>query len=137
MNSFSKQLARMQDDPRYIVLLALALLVVALIVTNRKQFLFILKSLSRNLARTILTSLAVLVLVFVVMLIWTVLWFLDLVTSEKARDLKAIVTEKWQIPSQMPYAYAASLSEGAAKRPEDVKPDDAMTWQFYGGTLDP
>jgi putative ABC transport system permease protein len=80
---------------------------------------------------------AVMVLVFVVTLIWTVLYFLDLVMAEKKEDLKAIVTERWQIPSQMPYAYAASLSEGAASRPEDVRPVDSMTWSFYGGTIDP
>ena len=36
----------------------------------------------------------------------------------------------------MPLAYAASLSEGGASKPDDVKPTDAMTWQFYGGTTD-
>src|SRR5262249_47311348 len=45
--------------------------------------------------------------------------------------------ERWQIPSQMPYAYAPALSEGAARRPGDVRPDGFMTWSFYGGTLDP
>ena len=29
------------------------------------------------------------------------------------------------------------LSDGAARQPGDVKPLDSMTWQFYGGTLDP
>src|SRR5579884_3572847 len=77
------------------------------------------------------------VLVFVVTLIWTVLWFLDLVMTENCQDLKAIVTEKWQIPSQMPWAYASSLREGAASHPGDVRPTDYMTWGFYGGTLDP
>jgi putative ABC transport system permease protein len=102
-----------------------------------KLFLLILKNLRRNLLRTTLTSVAIMVLVLVVTLVWTVLWFLDQVTAEKSKDFKAIVTERWQLPSQMPFAYAPSLSEGAARRPEDVRPDDSMTWQFYGGTLDP
>jgi len=125
------------DDPGWTILAFLAALVVALCFVYWKQFRFILKSLRRNLVRTILTGLATFVLVFVVTLVWTVLWFLDLVTQEKSKDLKAIVTERWQIPSQMPFSYAASLSEGAASRPGDVRPDDHMTWQFFGGTLDP
>src|SRR5207249_2256122 len=48
-----------------------------------------------------------------------------------------IVTEKWQIPSQMPFSYGAELATGAARQPGDVTPQDSMTWQFYGGTLDP
>lgn len=102
-----------------------------------KLALLVLKNLRRNLLRTVLTSAAIMVLVLVVTLVWTVLWFLDMVTAEKSKDFKAIVTERWQLPSQMPFAYAASLSAGAARRPEDLRPDDSMTWQFYGGTLDP
>src|SRR2546421_682430 len=33
-------------------------------------------------------------------------------------------------------AAAASLTEGAARKPGDVRPTDSMTWQFYGGTID-
>ena len=66
-----------------------------------------------------------------------VLTLLDLVTSEKSKDQKAIVTERWQIPSQMPYAYEVGLARGAARKPGDVVPDDSMTWSFVGGTLDP
>jgi len=63
-----------------------------------KFFLLIVKSLRRNLLRTTLTCLAVMVLVFVVTQIWTVLYFLDSITTEKAKDFKAIVTERWQVP---------------------------------------
>jgi putative ABC transport system permease protein len=105
--------------------------------TYHKHLRLIVKSLSRNLLRTILTSMAIFVLVFVVTLVWSILWLLDLVTSEKSKDFKAIVTERWQLPSQMPYAYGSSISEGAASKPQDIKPVDAMTWQFYGGTIDP
>jgi putative ABC transport system permease protein len=125
------------SSPAGIIAVDVVLVVLALIVLQRKLFVFILKSLSRNVIRTALTSMAVIVLVFVVTLIWTVLWFLDLVMTEKSQDLKAIVTEKWQIPSQMPWAYASSLKEGAAAHPGDLRPADYMTWGFYGGTLDP
>ena len=76
-------------------------------------------------------------LVFVVTLVWSILDFLDKVTAEKTDNLKAIVTERWQIPSQMPFSYADSISDGAARRPGDLHPLDSMTWQFYGGTIDP
>src|SRR5262249_26970172 len=57
--------------------------------------------------------------------------------AEKSADFKVIVTERWQIPSQMPRTYADSLSYGAAHNEGDVKPQDSMTWSFIGGTLDP
>src|SRR5262245_22089451 len=79
---------------------ALALLLCGA-VAYRKQLRFILKSLARNKLRTTLTSLAIVFLVLVITLVWSVLYFLDLVTSEKSKDLKAIVTERWQLPSQM------------------------------------
>lgn len=102
-----------------------------------KFLLLIVKSLRRNLLRTFLTAMGTIVLVFVVTLIWSVLAFLDATVADKNQNFKAIVTERWQIPSQMPFAYAATLSEGAAKTEEDVRPTDSMTWQFFGGTLDP
>ena len=101
-----------------------------------KFFILLLKNLARNPLRAILTGLGTMVLVFVVTLVWSILAFLDLVTQEKSQDLKAIVTERWRIPSTMPFTYAQTLSEGAARRPGDVKPLDSMTWEFYGGTVD-
>jgi putative ABC transport system permease protein len=104
------------------------------------RFLLILfKSLRRNLLRTALTYLATFVLVLVVVMVWSVLYFLDILTSEKTRDLKVIVTEKYQAASQMPFSYAGALRDGAAdpRRSLDVRPQDSMTWQFYIGTLDP
>src|SRR5205814_10043244 len=107
------------------------------VLTRRTLVKLVLKSLRRNLRRSLLTGVAIFVLVFVVDLVWSILWFLDLVTAEKASDFKAIITERWQLPSQMPFSYAASLSEGAASKPDDVRPTDHMTWQFFGGTTDP
>ena len=98
-----------------------------------------LKSLRRNLLRTTLTYLATFVLVVVIVMVWSVLHFLGELTSEKAKDLKIIVSEKYQMGSQMPFSYAGPLSEGAARsdHAEDTRPQDSMTWQFYVGTLDP
>lgn len=97
----------------------------------------ILKNVVRNPLRAALTTLGTMVLVFVVTLVWSVLAFLDKVTEEKSRDIKAIVTERWRLPSMLPYTYAAQLADGAARHPDDVRPMDWMAWQFYGGTLDP
>src|SRR5262249_35582874 len=101
-------------------------------------FLVALKNLRRNLLRTSLTYLATFVLVLVVVMVWSVLYFLDILTQEKSKDLKVIISEKYQAMSQMPFAYAGPLSEGAAdaKRSTDVRPQDSMTWQPYVGTLD-
>ena len=96
----------------------------------------IVKNIGRNLIRSILTALGTMMLVFVVTLVWSILSFLNVALSEKNANFKAIITERWQIPSQMPYTYAATLSEGAATKPDDVRPMDSMTWQFYGGSIE-
>ena len=65
--------------------LALAFLAVVA-VAYRMQVKLVLKSLGRNKRRSILTGLAILMLVFVVTLVWSILWFLDQVTKEKSKD---------------------------------------------------
>jgi putative ABC transport system permease protein len=102
-----------------------------------KFALLILKNVRRNLVLSLLTSLGTIVLVLVVTLVWSILAFLDRATAEKQQNLKAIVTERWRIPSQMPYSYANTLSNGAAREPNDQQPLDSMTWSFYGGSTDP
>lgn len=101
-----------------------------------KFFLLIVKNIFRNRVRSVLTALCTMVLVFVITLVWSILTFLDNAMAAKDTGFKAIVTEKWQFPSQMPFSYASTLVEGAARadHPEDVKPLDSMTWQFYAGT---
>jgi putative ABC transport system permease protein len=102
-----------------------------------KLLLLIVKNLLRNKVRTILTCLATMVLVFVITMIWTVVYFLDDLTKQKTENLQAIVTEKWQMAGRMPVSYAQPLSEGAASKTGDIRPKDSMIWQFYFGTLDP
>src|SRR5262249_33819427 len=91
-----------------------------------KFFLLIIKNLRRNKLRTSLTCLATMVLVFVVTMVWTIVYFLNDLTEQKKGNLKAIVTEKWNIQSQMPLSYIGPLSEGAARGEGDVKPKDSM-----------
>jgi putative ABC transport system permease protein len=102
-----------------------------------KFVLLMLKNVRRNLLRSFLTGMATIMLVLVITLVWSILDFLAEATREKEKDLKAIITERWQIPSRMPFAYAAELENGGARNPGDVRPTDSMTWQFYGGSLDP
>lgn len=112
-------------------------------VIGRMGLVLIVRSLSRNLLRTSLTYLAVFVLVIVITSIWSVLGFLDAVTSEKESNFKAIITEKNQIPSQMKPAHEDALKTiiKSDDFPEKFRPkngdDDIMTWAFVGGSLDP
>ena len=94
------------------------------------------KNIRRGMLRSILTAIGTMALVVVVTLVWTVLHALSKATQEKEADLKVIVTERWQIPSQIPFSYGDALTRGAAQKEGDLQPIDAMTWQFYGGTLD-
>src|SRR5438477_3524098 len=136
MSALERFLLSLADDPLRLAAVAAVVVAVAVVIYHHKPVRFILKSLARNKLRTALTAMATGLFVLLVTLVWSVLWFLDLVTQEKKKDLKAIVTERWQIPSQMPFSYAQPLSEGAARNPGDIRPIDSMTWQFFGGTLD-
>jgi putative ABC transport system permease protein len=101
-----------------------------------KFFLLILKNLRRNKLRTFLTCLAVMVLVFVVTMIWTIVYFLDDLTENKKGNLKAIVTDRYELTGRMPMSYIGPLSKGASSKPGDKEPKASMAWQFYIGTLD-
>jgi len=98
----------------------------------------VLKNLFRNKLRTILAGMAIMVLALVVTLVWSILVPLDAFVTEKTTDFKVVVTERWKIPSQMPYAYAASLEEGGYSQPGDIRVEsgNSMTWTFYGGSLE-
>ena len=109
---------------------------------NPRLFGLILKNLRRNKLRTALTSLAIMVLVLMATMILTIINFLDRITTEKAKNFRLIVTERWQIPSQMPLSHGELLnpeSSGFLKELQELNiigPGDYMTWSFYGGTLD-
>lgn len=96
----------------------------------------VLQNIVRNPLRTALTGIGTMMLVFVVTLVWSVLMFLDRQTTEKSANLKAVVSERWRLPSQMPYAYLPTLIEGGARDDDDVRPLDYMSWTFYGGSIE-
>jgi putative ABC transport system permease protein len=124
------------DNPWNVIGAALFLFALVLAYVWAPYVRLVFKSMRRNPLRTLLTSTATLLLVVIITIVWSVLWLLDLVATERIKDFKAIVTERWQIPSQMPFAYERIVQEGAVTKPGDVKPQDIMSWQFYGGTLD-
>jgi putative ABC transport system permease protein len=119
-----------------VVFLGVCIFAAVLCIAYWRHFVLVLKSLRRNLIRTIMVSAAVMILVFVITMVWTVVGALDRFTQEKAKDPKAVVTERWSIPSQMPFSYERELSEGSAREAGDTFPTDSMSWGFYGGTID-
>ena len=103
-----------------------------------KFVILIVRNVRRNLLRTGLTFFATVLLVLVVTLVWSILSFINDALTSRKQDIKAIVTERWQIPSQMPRSYVPVLATGAKRdKPGEITPTDWMSWQFYGGTTDP
>ncbi|HYV39484.1 MAG TPA: ABC transporter permease [Gemmataceae bacterium] len=123
--------------------ISIAVLVAAavVLVLNPRLFLLIYRNLGRNFLRTSLTSVAIVVLVIMVTMIWTVVSFLDASTAEQSQNIKLIVTERWQLPSQMPSSHADYMDP---EKPNAILPelkpyvgkDDFMTWSFYGGSTE-
>jgi putative ABC transport system permease protein len=134
--TFDDYLMAFLDSPWNVIGVAVLLFLFVIAFVWSHYLRLVVKSLRRSPLRTTLITLATSVLVMLITLIWSVLWLLDLVMTERSKDFKAIVTERWQLPSQMPYSYENSLKDGAAAKSGDVKPQDYMTWSFYGGTLD-
>jgi putative ABC transport system permease protein len=137
-------LEQLLDPINFVALLICAVAAGAAIVyvaLQPKLALLILKNLGRSPVRTALISLAVVVLVAMVTLIWTVVFFLDQTMVERSKDLKLIVTERWQLPSQMPVKHADYLDPKSPSQLSALKglygPNDFMTWSFYGGYTDP
>jgi putative ABC transport system permease protein len=108
--------------------------------TNPKLFLLMFKNLRRNLLRTSLTAAAIIVLAVIVTFIWMVVRTLDMATEDKAKDFKLIVTERWQLPSEMPMTHAYYLDPDSPLFMPELRgligKGDFMTWSFYGGSTD-
>lgn len=105
---------------------------------NLKLLQLVLKNLQRNLLLSSLMYIATFVFVLVIVGMKSIVSFIDLVQTEREQDFKAIVTERYQIPSQMPMRYDREIREALMK--ENLLAnghDDVMTWGFYGGSVDP
>ena len=79
-----------------------------------------------------MTGLATFVLVLVVTLVWSVLAFLDMQTEAKSQNLKALVTEKYQNPSQMPFAYADKFPKGRRGKKGDYRSRSRQGFDVLG-----
>jgi putative ABC transport system permease protein len=118
----------------------------AYVILSPRLFLLGVKNLRRNLLRTSLTGVAIGVLALMITIIWTIIYFIDLITVERSKDLKIIVTYKWSVPSQIPMTHADYLNPSSPKFMRELVgkdgkklygPNDFMVWSFYGGTTDP
>ncbi len=117
------------------------MVMIASVILGKRQFTLILRSLMRNFLRTSLTYLAIFVLTFVLCAIWSILDFLTALTRQQDGNLKGIITEKYQIPSQMKPSFRENVIKLIKELPPEQQPevieDNIMTWAFVGGTLDP
>jgi putative ABC transport system permease protein len=133
------------EDPVTMVCAVMSVLVLlggfAFIVFRYRLFLLAIKNLRRNLVRTILTCNLAMGLVFLITMIWTILYFMDLITRERSKDLKLIISERWQLPSMLPMTHANYLDPSHPQFLSELHglygPNDFMTWSFYGGSMDP
>jgi putative ABC transport system permease protein len=121
---------------------------IAYVITYPRLFMLGVKNLSRNLLRTLLTGTAIGVFAIMITIIWTILFFIDIATTERAKDLKVIVTYRWSVPSQLPVTHADYLNPASSsllpelmdettKQSKFYGPKDFMVWSFYGGSTDP
>jgi len=101
----------------------------------------VLRGLRRAPLRTALTYLALFVLTFVLCFIFAILTLVDNKLRDKEKNFRAIMTEKYTVPSQMPRGYVDKLTDLAMTLPEGERPvngaDDVMSWSFFFGTTDP
>lgn len=111
----------------------------SVLMTAPKFAVIVLKSIRRNLLRSSLSYLAVFVMVFVITLIWSILGFLESQTKARAANFRALITDKFQIPSQMPPSYISELTREVVNVPgANIDPSkDVMTWSFVGTSIDP
>src|SRR5947209_5781421 len=89
-----RELKQSPEQLPYIGLGGVAVLLVLAVIVffNRMYFKLVAKSLLRNPLRTLLSSLAVVVLVFVMSMLASVLLFIELAMTERNKDFKAIIT---------------------------------------------
>lgn len=115
-----------------------------------KLVLIMFRGLRRSPLRTSLTYLALFVLTFVLVFLYTIITFIGNVTTEKEANFKAIVTHKTVIPSQMPPKHYTEFKrlvteelpkKYATQYPDEpplvVRDEDIMSWSFVGGSTDP
>lgn len=103
----------------------------------------ILKNLMRNKVRSILTLLAIFLLVAIFTLIATVIRFLDDQMTEQSKDVLAVITERYHIPSRFDRKYIDDISSTGSILNSNLSNIDGFhsektnIWHFVIFTLDP
>lgn len=103
----------------------------------------ILKNLLRNKVRSILTLLAIFLLVAIFTLIATVIRFLDDQMAEQSKDVLAVITERYRIPSRFDRKYIDDISSTGSILNSNLSNIDGFhgektnIWHFVIFTLDP
>lgn len=100
-----------------------------------KLFRLMMKNLWRNKVRTILTSLAVFVLVMIFSMIVSVLLFLDDAMTEKSKDVRVVVTERYRLRSSFDRQYMDRIVKEGQLHEELTQisgfhPENYATWNF-------
>lgn len=108
-----------------------------------KLVLLILKNLRRNKVRSILTALAIFLLVAIFTLIATVIVFLENQMKEQSKDVLAVITERYRIPSRFDRKYMEDISSTGStlnsnlSNIEGFHGENTNLWHFTLFSLDP
>ncbi|MGE3808737.1 MAG: FtsX-like permease family protein [Gemmataceae bacterium] len=99
------------------------------------------KNLLRNKTRSVLTALAVAVLVIVFSMIFTVLRFLDRAMEAKSTDIPVVITERFRIPSRFNRSLLDLIVKQSSLHSELMNvpgfdPEKYTLWHFMGFTTD-
>lgn len=103
----------------------------------------IFKNMMRNKVRSILTAVAIFLLVAVFTLIMTVIHFLDNQMSEQSKDVMAVITERYRIPSLFDRKYMEDINSSGStlnvnlSNIEGFHGEKSNVWHFVILTLDP
>lgn len=103
----------------------------------------IFKNMMRNKVRSILTAVAIFLLVAIFTLIMTVIAFLDTQMADQSKDVLAVITERYRIPSRFDRKYMEDISSTGStinsklSSIEGFHGEKTNLWHFVGFTLDP
>ena len=103
----------------------------------------IFKNMMRNKVRSTLTAVAIFLLVAIFTLIMTVIHFLDLQMADQSKDVLAVITEKYRIPSMFDRKYMEDIgSTGSTLNTnlsniEGFRGEKTNLWAFVVCSLDP
>ena len=89
----------------------------------------ILKNIVRNKLRTTLSCAAIVVLICICCLLWSVLRVVKNISGDHASNARLVVREKWSQPSRFPVRYVSEISRIAGVR-------DWTIWHYYCGHVD-